>query len=40
MTEIGGMEIKKILEFPPAPGFGRFRGFFDNSSVVHPRCSK
>jgi len=36
MTEIGGMEIKEILEFPPAPGFGRFKTFFDSSSVAHP----
>ena len=34
--EIDGIEIKEILEFPPAPAFGRFRDFFDRSSVAHP----
>jgi len=27
--KVDGMEIKEILEFPPAPGFGRFKTFFD-----------
>jgi len=36
MTEIDGIEVKEILKFPPAPGFGRFKTFFDGSSVAHP----
>jgi len=36
MTEIDGIEVKEILEFPPAPGFGRFKTFFDGSSLAHP----
>jgi len=36
MTEIDGIEVKEILKFPPAPGFGRFKAFFDGSSLAHP----
>ena len=36
MTEIDGIKVKEILKFPPAPGFGRFKTFFDGSSVAHP----
>jgi len=27
MTRVDGAEIKEILEFPPASGFGRAKGF-------------
>jgi len=36
MSEVDGIEVKEILEFPPAPGFGRFKTFFDDSSLAHP----
>ncbi|MHC1635610.1 MAG: DNA methyltransferase [Candidatus Methanospirareceae archaeon] len=36
MMEIDGIKIKEVLEFPPAPAFGRFRDFFDRSSSAHP----
>jgi len=36
MNEVDGVEVKEILKFPPAPGFGRFKAFFDGSSVAHP----
>ena len=29
MTEIDGIKVKEILEFPPTQGFGRFKTFFD-----------
>ena len=34
--KVDGMEIKEILEFPPTPGFGKWRKYFPEDAIAHP----
>lgn len=36
MTKVDGIEVKEILEFPPTPGFGKWKEYFPKDAVSHP----